>query len=70
MGILQKNVIVFVASGDFGGHLIANSKVPVFPRVTDIPTPILQGTDSRCNLYSVTTGWMLFQCLFSFGEGL
>ena len=22
---------------DFGGHLIANSKVPVFPWVTDIP---------------------------------
>ena len=29
---------------------------------------ILEGIDSRCNLYSVTTGWTLFHCLFSFGE--
>ena len=31
-----------------------------------IPT-ISEGTDSGCNLYSVTTGWMLFTCLLSFG---
>ena len=28
---------------------------------------ISEGTDSGCNLYSVTTGWMLFTCLLSFG---
>ena len=26
-----------------------------------------KNTDSGCNLYSVTTGWMLFMCLLSFG---
>ena len=29
---------------------------------------ISEGTDSGCNLYSVTTGWMLFTCLLSFGR--
>ena len=48
---------------DFGGHLIANSKVAVFPR-----SLIFQGTDSRCNLYSVTTGWMLFSVCFLLGK--
>ena len=33
--------------------------------VGSIPT-ISEGTDSGCNLYSVTTGWMLFMCLLSF----
>ena len=34
-----KNVIVFVGrtATDFGRHLIANSKVPVFPWVSDTP---------------------------------
>ena len=29
---------------------------------------IFQDTDFRCNLYSVTTGWMLFSVCFLFGK--
>ena len=38
--------------------------------ISSIPT-ISEGTDSGCNLHSVTTGGMfMLQCLFSFGERL
>ena len=58
--------ILFVVNGDgqnchtlrraFNGHFYSSS----------IPT-ISDSTDSGYNLYSVTTGWMLFTCLLSFG---
>ena len=48
----------------FGGHLIANSKVPVCSH----GSLIFQGTDFRCHLYSVTTCWMLKSVCFLFGK--
>ena len=71
MGILQKRNF-FVASGDGQNcHRLWWAFNYQF-KSCSVPTGhlIFQGTDSICNLYSVTTGWMFFQCLFSFGEGL
>ena len=50
----------------FGGHLIINYKFKSFSVFHG--SLIFQDTDFRCNLYSVTTGWMLFSVCFLFGK--
>ena len=47
--MLQKNLIVFVAmertTAEFGGHVIANSKLPMIPRSLIVQMQSIQSRD-------------------------
>ena len=69
MGILQKrNCFRFQWRWAELPQTVVGIQVPIQKFQCSHGSLVFQGTDSRCNLYSVTPGWMLFQCLFSFGE--